>query len=338
LFKLKVSRSIGVGLLALALMACGRTEQFPDYSLTTVMSPPPVWQPTPDPGYYATPVPEPTATPSFAPKPPPRPPATGSAYIGSVGTGELVDPRGLAFGGGQLFVADSPRGGLLGRHGAVLSFEPATGKRLAAYESRTASTSLPADIQAVAVSTVSVPFHTAARFVYPVSARAVFGFVADRLFVLNFGAPYAPGGADAVISGDRAWVAEGEAVRAYTVPYWLPDTSTSDVVVGGAKGIGADESGEVWIAARGQIYQGATHFKPASDPPADPRDVAIDLRDGSVVVLDRSRLLRYARDGAFLGSAGSGRIADGRSVAIGDDGSVYVSDGAARAVLRFGPP
>jgi len=336
--KVRVSKSAGVGLLALALLACGRTEQFPDYSQTTVMTPPPLWAPTPAPGYYSTPGPVPTATPSFAPRPAPTPPATGSVLIGTVGAGDLADPRGLAFGGDTLFVADGARGGLLGPHGAVVSYSGTTGKRLGTYAARTASTSLPVDLAGVAVSTRSVPFHTAAEFVYPVAPAGVFGFVFESLWVLNHGAPYAPGGADAVVSGSRAWVAEAGAVRAYALPYWSPDPTTADVMLPGGRGVGADETGEVWIAAAGRVFQGHVPFKPASDAPADPRDVAIDHRDGSVVVLDRDRILRYGRDGAFQGAAGAGRLQDGRSLTIGDDGSVYVTDRAAKALFRFAPP
>ncbi|MBM3274278.1 MAG: hypothetical protein FJZ00_03940 [Candidatus Sericytochromatia bacterium] len=328
---------------ALALLACGRVDQLPDYATAVVVSPPPAYVPTPGPLPSQTPYAGPTATPSPTPKAPPRPPATGSVFLGTVGSSDLhndlTDPRGLAFAGGSLFVADANRRGLLGAYGAVVEFDPQTGKRLATYTARTSSTSLPVDVSAVAVSTRSATADVEPEFVFAASPWAVFGHVAGKGWPLNLGAPYAPGGVDVALAGKRAWVAERNVVRAYTVMGWLPDDyAAPEIPVAGIRGIGLDETGKPWIAAAGAIFQGSEKWTATASAPVDPRDVAIDLVRGDVVVLDRERILRYSRDGQFLGAAGEGRLKDSRSLAIGDDGSLYVSDGSTRRVYRFAPP
>lgn len=373
MFKKRLNPFLATPLAAVLLISCGRVDAIPDYDDVEILTPPPRQDvyPTPDPSW--TPLPEPTATPGPTPRPTPAPPGTGSIFLGWVGSGpldnQLVDPQGLAFAAGSLFVADAGRTGLLGKYGAVLRFDPVANRRLEIYAARGASTSLPVDLAGVAVSTKSAGIDVVADFVWSVSPWAVFGHVADKPWPLNLGAPYAPGGVDIAVAGERAWVAERDAVRAYKLPWWTPDESARDLEIRGVRGIGMESPDVPWVAAGGHVYRGAAEFEPATGAPrpADPRDVAVDFRfpsaeaspqvgetspdpsfvpapdEGSgairsVLVLDRNRVLRYGPGGEFLGSLGEGRIEDGRSLALGDDGSVYVSDGATRRVFRFAPP
>lgn len=382
MFKKQLSPFLVTPLAAVLLIACGRVDAIPNYNIVELLTPPPRQDvyPTTDPSW--TPMPGPTATPSPTPRPLPSVPATGSIFLGWVGSGplgsnQLVNPHGLAFAAGSLFVADAGRTGLLGQYGAVLRFDPVENRRLAMYQTRTSSTSLPVDLAGVAVSTVSAGVDTKLSFVWSASPWAVFGHVADKLWPLNLGAPYAPGGVDVAVVGDRAWVAERDAVRAYKLPWWTPDHTATDLEIKGVRGIGLQDAEVPWVAAGGKVYRGAQEFAPAAGAPApaDPRDVAVDHRfpvaaDGgtadipavppeegqsgsdpfaeqpaapeasyrSVLVLERTRVVRYGPAGEFLGALGEGRIEDGRSLAIGDDGSVYVSDGGSRRVYRFSPP
>ncbi|MBU6428755.1 MAG: hypothetical protein KGR26_07095 [Cyanobacteria bacterium REEB65] len=270
----------------------------------------------------------------------PTPPATGSVLISSLGAGQLVSPQGIAFAGGSLFVADRDHRGLLGNYGAVLRLDPAAGQRQGVYFLRSASESVPVDITGVGVATVSVGSQEAASLVYPVSPWAVFGFGAPTEFPLNFGRPFVPGGQAIAISGNDAWVAEDQQVRAFHLPDWLPEIAlpVNQIFVSGARGLGVDNQGTPWIVANGRIYDGTVPFAETQVVPRDPRSVAYDSTTGTILVLDSDRVLRYNLDGTYVGAFGQGELHDPVGLAVGDDGCVYVSDTAERVVFRFAPP
>lgn len=335
---LKIRVELGWSVLALALSACGaRSDEFLP---STLESQPPVLavQPnfsTDDP----TPFPQPTASLPPTPRPRPTSGASGSVYLGTVGSddmhNDLVDPQGLAFAGGSLFVTDRNRPGLLGFHGAIVRFDAATGKRQAVYEARNATESLPIDLKGVAVSTKSVGLDEVAAFVYPISPWGVFGMVGEHVWPLNFGAPYVQGGGDVAIHQDRAWVAEGDSLQPYTLPFWMPDESTSSIALKGVTGLAIDAYGAPWSAAGGKVYQGGTLASFPGEAPKTARDLAFDEANGTLFVLEADRVSVYAADLTLLSTFGQAKIRDGGSLAIGKDGSVYVTDHATKRVYRF---
>ncbi len=313
------------------LVACGRGEPYQVPPVSLLPTPTPTYPATTDTSYLASPSPAP---------PRPTPPATGSVLIDTLGAGQLVAPRGVAFAGGSLFVADQDHQGLLGTYGAVLRFDPDHGLQQGVYCSRSATQSLPADLAGVAVATVSVGPGEAASLVYPISPWAVFGFGATTEFPLNYGNPLTLGGQAVAIAGDVAWVAEASEVRAFHLPDWWPDAAlpVNQIAIPDARAIGIDDQGTPWIVANGQVFDGATPFAASGSVPIDPRDVAYDPTTGTILVLDSDRVLRYLADGTFVGSFGQGHLQDPVSLAVGDDGSVYISDAGERVVFRFAPP
>lgn len=316
---------------ALLLAACGRGLP---YQVPAALS-----TPNPGPSYPA--VSGISYAPSPSPTPPrPTPPATGSVLIGTLGAGQLVAPRGLAFAGGTLFVADQDHQGLLGTYGAVEQFDPGQGHRLASYFSRSATQSLPADITGVGVSTVSVGAGEGVSLVYPITPWAVFGFGDGPQFPLDFGRPFVPGGQAIAISGNDAWVAGSTEVRAFHLPDWLPDVSlaTNEIPMPGARSVTVDAQGTPWIVADGAVFDGTTAFAASGSVAVDPRAVAYDPTTGTILVLDADRVLRYQTSGEFVGSFGKGCLENPVGMAVGDDGSVYVSDATERRVFRFAPP
>ncbi len=315
----------------IVLAACGGGQPYQVPPVALLPTPTPTYPVTTGASYLASPSPTP---------PRPTPPATGSILIDTLGAGQLVAPRGVAFAGGSLFVADQDHQGLLGTYGSVLRFDPDHGQRQGVYFSRSATESLPADLTGVAVATVSVGSGETASLLYPISPWAVFGFGASTEFPLNFGNPLTLGGQDIAIAGDVAWVAEARTVRAFHLPDWWPDDTlpVNEIPIANARGIGIDGQGTPWIVADGKVFDGTTPFAASGSVPVDPRDVAFDPTTGTILVLDSDRVRRYLPDGTFVGAFGQGYLQDPVSLAVGDEGSVYISDAAESVVFRFAPP
>ncbi len=305
---------------------------------------------------FTLPSPDPTAsaTPDLGASPTPNPSPSASGWAGpsndfrrKIGKGFLSNwlygPRGLAVAGNLLFIADANRASLRGMHGAVMAFDGLNEDTFTTYagmyyERRTGDTTtfmLGATTQAVAVND---------RVVLASDASGVKGFIrAIPENALNNGAALAPACRDMAFAGGVLYMAQAGQVAAIKEGTW----EAAQGINVDARGLGADAQGRLWVVTADRIlaYQagqkvldfdarGTDAKGPASMQLAD---VAPDPRNGDLYVLDQGRVLRYDAAGKFLGSFGAGRIGQGASIAVGADGSVYVSDAQDGEVYQYRP-
>lgn len=294
---------------------------------------------SPDPG-EPTPEPSPTAS---------APTWTGASndFRRNIGKGFLRNwlhaPRGVAAAGNLVFVADANRSSLRGMHGAVLTFDGMSEDSFSTftgmYYERLMGTStsfmLDSAVQAVAVSE---------KVVLASDAQGVKGFIrAIPENVLNNGLPIAPPCRDMAFAGGVLYMAQSGQVAALTEENW---TAAAGLNVD-AQGLGSDAQGRLWVVSANRIgaYQDGERvleFDGRGTDETGPgaialQDVAVDPRNGDVYALDRGQVLRFDDAGRYLGKFGGGRIGRGVSIAVGADGSVYVSDAEHEQVYQYRP-
>lgn len=308
-----------------------------------------------DPGSYASPSPwtddeTPTPDPTPSASPTPSVPAWDGPpndYRRTIGKGYLTNwlsaPRGLAVAGNLLFVADGNRPSLRGTHGAVLAFDGASEDAFTAYagmyyERRNGSSTtfmLGSGVEAVAVTD---------SLVLASDAQGVKGFIRaiPENAVLG-GTPIAPPCRDMAIVGGVLYMAQAGQVAAIKEGTW----EAAQGLNLDARGLGADAQGRLWTVTSDRIsaYQGTQRvldFDARGTDGTGPgamqlQDVAVDPRNGDVYALDQGRVLRFDSAGRYLASFGAGRIGQGSRIAVGADGSVYVSDAQDGEVYQYRP-
>lgn len=297
----------------------------------------------PDPSASAFPSPLPTASASGSIPSWGGPP---NDYRRTIGKGFLQNwlyrPAGLAVAGNLVFVADGQRQSIRGSYGGVLVFDGASEDAFTSsvgmyHERRVGSattTMLSPAVQAVAVTDAVV---------FASDDQGVKGFIrAIPENALNGGAPVAPACRDMAVLGGVLYMAQAGQVTAVSA-------TTLEAKPGlnlDARGLGAHGT-TLWVVSgnRVQAYQDGQKgldFDGRGTDGSGPatiqlQDVAVDPRNGEIYALDQNQVLRFDTAGKFLARFGEGRIGQGRSVAVGSDGSVYVSDAADGEVYQFRP-
>ncbi|MBO9540531.1 hypothetical protein J7643_08070 [bacterium] len=251
----------------------------------------------------------------------------------------LYQPRALAAFGNDVLVADGNRTDPMGAYGALFQFDAdgsdaalpigspyltlnGTGGRLAA------------SVKGVAVSP---------QVVYALDDNGVYGFMRDSHHAVNLGAPYASTGRDIVAAKDTVYVARDAQISAYSVVNFAPIASLSVNVA--ARGVGSDATGRLYAATSAGVVRydegqealvfdgrGADRQGPGFD---SVRDVAVDPRNGDIYALDVQAVLRFDSSGRFLSRFGTTLIQGGSSIAVAENGTVFVLDAATNKVLQF---
>lgn len=254
----------------------------------------------------------------------------------------LYQPRAVAAFGNDVLVADGDRKtDPLGAYGALVRFD-ADGSDAAlplgaAYFSLNASGGrLSRSLKGLALSP---------QVVYALDDSGVYGFMRDSHYAVNLGASYAPTGKDVAASNDTVYVAREAQISAYTVAHFAPVASQSVNVA--ARGLGTDATGRLYAATSAQIvrYEGGQEALAFDGKGSDgkgpgfesPRDVAVDPRNGDIYALDAQAVLRFDSSGRFLSRFGTTLIRGGASIAVTDNGAVFVADTMANKVLQFKP-
>lgn len=307
-----------------------------DYGLA---SPDPNAETSPDPS-EASPTPSPTpSAPSWEGPP--------NEFHRKIGKGDkfnwLWAPRGLAMAGNLLFIADGNRSSLRGAYGAVMAFD-GTGKDVSTsyagmYYERQVSYGtthmLTSSLQAVAVND---------EVVLGSDSQGVKGFIrAIPLNALNGGQPIAPPCRDMAFAGGVLYMAQTGQITALSAKTWAGAQGLNLA----ARGLGADAQDRLWVVTADRITaykdaQKVMDFDARGTTGTGPgavqlQDVAVDPRNGDVYALDQTQVLRFDSAGKFLATFGAGHIGQGSSVAVGADGSVYVSDAQDGEVYQYRP-
>lgn len=303
--------------------------------------------PTPDPDVDYTPDPsEASPTPSPSPS---APTWTGVSndYRRMIGKGFLHNwlsaPRGLAVAGDLLFIADGNRSSLRGAYGAVLAFDGTSEDSFTThagmyYERRIGSSTtlmLGSAVQAVAVND---------QVVLASDAQGVKGFIrAIPENALSAGQVIAPPCRDMAFAGGVLYMAQTGQVTALSASTWASAPGLNVA----ARGLGSDSQDRLWVVTADRISaykdgQKVMDFDGRGTDQTGPgasnlQDVAVDPRNGDVYALDQGRVLRFDSAGKYLGTFGSGRIGQGASIAVGAEGSVYVSDAQDGEVYQYRP-
>lgn len=254
----------------------------------------------------------------------------------------LYQPRAVAAFGNDVLVADGDRTtDMLGAYGALVRFD-ADGSDAALplgapYASlNTSGGRLSRSLKGLAVSP---------QVVYALDDNGVYGFMRDSHFVVNLGAPYAPTGKDIAASSDTVYVARDGQISAYTTATFAPVASGTVNVT--ARGLGTDATGRLYAATSAGIvrYEAGQEALTITGKGSDGtgpgfeavRDVAVDPRNGDVYALDAQAVLRFDATGRFLSRFGTSLIRSGASIAVADNGAVFVADTSANKVLQFKP-
>lgn len=311
----------------------GYEDEFP------LPSPAPSDAATPDP-ITSSPTPTPTASASTGGWPP-------NDYRRTIGKGFLSNwlygPRGLAVAGNLLFIADANRSSLRGAYGAAMAFDGTNEDAFTThagmyYERRVGESTtlmLASTTQAVAVND---------HVVLASDATGVKGFIrAIPENALNGGTALAPPCRDMAFAGGELYMAQAGQVAALKEGTW----AAAQAISVDARGLGADAQGRLWLVTSERIsaYQAGQRVLDFDARGTDGKgpgamqlqDVAVDPRNGDVYALDQGRVLRFDAAGKYLSSFGAGRIGQGASVALGADGSVYVSDAQDGEVYQYRP-
>lgn len=303
--------------------------------------------PTPDPDVDYSPDPG-EASPSPSPSPS-APSWTGVSndYRRMIGKGFLYNwlsgPRGLAVAGNLVFIADGNRSGLRGAYGAVLAFDGASEDSFTTqagmyYERRVGSSTtlmLNSAVQAVAVND---------QVVLASDSQGVKGFIrAIPENALSAGQVIAPPCRDMAFAGGVLYMAQTGQVTALSATSWASAPGLNVA----ARGLGSDTQDRLWLVTADRISaykdgQKVMDFDGRGTNQTGPgasnlQDVAVDPRNGDVYALDQGQVLRFDSAGKYLGAFGGGRIGQGASIAVGADGSVYVSDAQDGEVYQYRP-
>ncbi|GEM_PF-2199109 len=292
--------------------------------------------------------PAPSASPYASPTPGgPVWGGTPNDYRRTIGKGFLSNwlhgPSGLAVAGNLLFIADGDRFSPRGKYGAVMAFDGMSEDAFTTqagmyYERRIGETTrllLGSTVGAVAVND---------HLVLASDETGVRGFIrAIPENAINGGEPIAPACRDMALAGGVLYMARAGQIAALKEGTW----ESAPALSVDARGLGSDAQGRLWVATSGRIaaYQGGQRVlefdgrgTDGSGPGAMQfQDVAVDPRNGAVYALDLGQVLRFDAAGTFLGSFGGGRIGHGMSIAVGADGSVYVSDSEDDEVYQYRP-
>jgi len=307
-----------------------------DFGLT---SPDPNAEVTPDP-IETSPTPSPTpSAPSWDGPPNDYRRTIGKGYMNNW----LWAPKGLAVAGNLLFIADGNRNSLRGAYGAVMAFD-GVGEDVFTtyagmyYERRigdSTSLMLASTAQAVAVND---------QVVLASDAQGVKGFIrAIPENALSGGQAIAPPCRDMAFAGGVLYMAQTGQITALKEGTWGAAAGLNV----SARGLGADAQGQLWVVTADRVTaykdtQKVLDFDARGTDGTGPgavqlQDVAVDPRNGDVYALDLGRVLRFNSTGKYLGTFGAGRIGQGTSVAVGADGSVYVSDAQDGEVYQYRP-
>ncbi|MNY11261.1 hypothetical protein D3C86_1442810 [compost metagenome] len=165
----------------------------------------------------------------------------------------------------------------------------------------------------------------------------------DSHHAVNLGAPYAPTGRDIAASKDTVYVARDAQISAYAVANFASIASLSVNVA--ARGVGCDATGRLYAATSAGVVRydeghealvfdgrGTDRQGPGFDAV---RDVAVDPRNGDIYALDVQAVLRFDSSGRFLSRFGTTLIQGGSSIAVAENGTVFVLDAATNKVLQF---
>ena len=307
-----------------------------DYGLA---SPAPDTDYSPDP-IETSPTPSPTSSaPSWGGPP--------NDYRRKIGKGFLSNllhaPKGLATAGNLLFISDGNRTSPRGSYGAVMVFDGTSedtftthaGMYYERWLGESTTLMLASNVQAVAVNE---------QVVLASDAEGVKGFIrANPLNVLNGGRTIAPSCRDMAFAGGILYMAQTGQIVALSADTWSSAPSLNVAV----RGLGADAQGKLWVVTTNRIMaykdaQKMMDFDARGTDGTGPgatqlQDVAVDPRNGDVYALDETRVLRFSSAGNYLGTFGAGRIEQGTSIAVGADGSVYVSDAQDGEVYQYRP-
>jgi hypothetical protein len=301
------------------------------------------------------------------------PDAKGNDHRTDLAVGKLYQPRGIDVRNGRIYVADYDAGnGVFNNAEGELQIFDTSGNQIRVIQGSTGD-SLPYEVSGIVSDGARV--WIANRIPYAQSANNVYSFTVDGTGRTNsrVGATGQNGSIvkDMAIdpSSGNIYVAD-QAVRSisrytYTADGKLttPTSGAPALYFGGGnripEGVCVDDSGNVLftdssttppvIRKYSKSGQELTNFiiNSTGNNSAGPvatklGDLAYDPRNGGMLyvlaaVNGSNVILRYDWQGNFVRKFGEGTMTDPRNIAIGSDGSIYVTDYAKNAIVNFAP-
>lgn len=346
-------RAVGIGSwigLSLLLAACGlngpatplEASPTPGFDPFAFPSDAPIVEPSATASSTVDPVTGATQAPARTEPPPPN------NYARSIGVRYLINwlyaPVAVAVDADQVLALDAGRVDPRGAFGAVLEFNGRSEDAAAPVGYPYANLGPEPNAKRLSTQLKAVSADTLA--VYVSTEQGVFGFMRDSRNPLNLGNPITGPAQDLAQAADTLYVAQNDQVRLFKASTFAPDAASPAIRVT-AVGLGADAAGDLYVAGGGHVtryHLGAQvlSFDGRGTDLRGPgfeelRDVAVDPRNGDVYALERGAIVRFDSAGRFLLRFATSTVHDGRSIAVGARGDLYVVDGSAKQVLQFDP-
>ena len=255
-----------------------------------------------------------------------------------------MHPVSLATTGNYVLVADANRSDMLGTYGAVVEFDARSSNGatpIGGLFTDLSQSELPRRLSPGLKAIATGPHALMAM-----DDQGIYGFMLDSRDPLDLGNSIATPGQAIALSSSTLYVAEGSSILRYSAMTFKPDPASPSLPVA-AQALTVDASGDLFVATSAQILgftqdQQTLAFDGKGTDGTGPgfeglAGVAIDPRNGDIYALDRHAVLRFDSQGHFLSRFGQDRIGNGASIAIDQEGDLFVLDSLNNQVLQFEP-